>query len=139
MADFAISVRASSVASSSPERFLEQFGGVIETEFFRPDLQRPVARNLVVLHRLSRRKQPGIERGGTFVFLHDLRAFIGNANDRGTGFSLRLLVDDGEYLFESLNLAFGLAAMLFEGRLQLFIWAAFAILGSVESIFFSAK
>ena len=66
---------------------------------------------------LSRRKQPGIERGGTFVFRHDLRAFIGNANDRGAGFSLRLLVDDAEYLLKPLNLAFGLAAMLFEGRL----------------------
>jgi hypothetical protein len=78
-----------------------------------------------VFHRLSRRKQPGIERGGTFVFGHDLRAFIGNANDRGAGLSLRLLVDDAEYLFEPLYLAFGLTAMLFEGRLQLFILGSF--------------
>jgi hypothetical protein len=35
------------------QRFLQQFDGVIETEFLRPGLQRAVARNLVVLYSLG--------------------------------------------------------------------------------------
>jgi hypothetical protein len=74
-------------------------------------------------------EQPGVECRRTLVFLHDLRAFISDADNRGAGFCLRLLLNDGEHLFQTLNLAFGLTAMLFEGSPQFLILGSFRHFG----------
>ncbi len=53
----------------------------------------------MVLDGLRRGEKTGIQRGRAFVFLHDLGAFVGDA-DNGVAFlGLRLLVDRGEDLF----------------------------------------
>ena len=54
-------------------------------------LQRSVARDLVMLHGLSGRQQASIERRRAFVFLQDLMPFLNNPVDCGTGFALSAL------------------------------------------------
>ena len=53
-----------SVARSSLQRGFEQLGGVVAAELLGPGPQRAVARHLVVLDRLGRGDQAGIEGDG---------------------------------------------------------------------------
>jgi hypothetical protein len=92
-----------------------------------------------MLDRLSGRQQTGIERWRTLVFLHDLGALIGNADNGVAGLGLRLFVDRAEDLFKSRDMALRLASVLLEGLFRSGDCAAFAIFGSVARIFFSAK
>ena len=62
--------------------------------------------------RLRRRKKTGVESWRAFIFLHDFRAFVGDADDGVAGLGLRLLVDGREDLFEPSDVAFGLSLVL---------------------------
>ena len=92
-----------------------------------------------MLDRLRRSEQAGVERGRAFIFLHDLCAFVSNADDCIAGLVLRLLVDGHEDLFEPRHVTLGLGFVFGESPFQRGACAAFSILGSVARIFFSAK
>lgn len=53
-----------------------------------------------MLDGLSGREEADVQRRSLLVFLHDLRAFIGNPVDRLAGLSLGLLADNFENLIE---------------------------------------
>src|SRR5262249_24454715 len=61
---------------------LQQGGCLVEAELFGPRTQRAVPRDLIVLDRLRGGQQAGIERRLALVLVHDLRAFVSNADDR---------------------------------------------------------
>ena len=68
---------------------------------------------------LRRREHGSVERVGAFVLLHHFLALIEDALDAIAGLAARRLFHQFENLFEALDLAFGLAMMLLEGRSQL--------------------
>ena len=72
-----------------------------------------------MLDCLRCRQQTGIERGRALVFLHDLGALIGDADNGVAGLGLRLFVYRAENLFKPRDMAFRLAAVLFEGPFQI--------------------
>src|SRR5579871_3403811 len=71
------------------QRLVEEPRGVIEAELLRPGLERAVAGHLVVLNRLSRRGETGVERLGALEILHDLFGFLNDADDRFAGLAAR--------------------------------------------------
>jgi hypothetical protein len=62
-----------------------------------PGAERAVPRHFVVFDSLCSGQKSGIKSRRALVFLHDLRAFSGNARDGGAGLSLGLLIDRGKY------------------------------------------
>src|SRR5437588_382653 len=66
------------------------------------------------------RQEARIERRRSFVFFHDLLAFLDETDDRVTRFALRFLADQVEHLRESLDMPLGLAAMFIESGPQVF-------------------
>ena len=72
-----------------------------------------------MLDGLCRGNHAGIERLGTLVLFHDLLALVEEALHRLAGLAARRFVDQFENLLKALDLAFGLAVMLFERRTQL--------------------
>jgi hypothetical protein len=101
------------------ERLIEQPNRVVQAEFLRLGLQRTVSRDLIMLDRLHRRQQAGIERRRALVFLHDLGALIGDADNGVAGLGLRPFVYHAENLFKPRDMAFRLAVVLFEGLFQI--------------------
>jgi hypothetical protein len=77
-----------------------------------------------VLYSLGCGKESGVKCRRTLVFLHNLRALIGDSDKRGAGFSFRLLLNDGEHLFQTLHLAFGLTALHAEKQLFCQRWSS---------------
>src|SRR4051794_10332483 len=120
MALLAISVRASSVAFSS-----SNVSSRSDTASSRPSssaqaMRGPVAGDFVMLHRLRRGEETGIKSGRALVLLHDLRTFIGDADDGVARLGLRLLVDSRKHLLEASDLLFRLSLVLLERRPELF-------------------
>ena len=115
----AICVKVASVFFSSCKVCVQKPDRVSEPELICPGLQCAVARYLVMLDRLRARQQAGVEGRRALVFLHDLLAFVDDADDGIAGLALRLLADQAEHLFEPLHLAFGLRVMLLERRPEL--------------------
>jgi hypothetical protein len=82
-----------------------------------------VAENFLVLDGLGCREQASVESKRAFGFVHNLRAFIRNADDCITGFALRPLFDFLEDLFKAIDVALRLGVvfrkLLFQvGRLR---------------------
>jgi hypothetical protein len=59
-----------------------------------------------VLNRLGGREQTGIKSRRALILFHNLRTFIGNADNGVTRFALRPFVDSGEDFFEARHVAF---------------------------------
>src|SRR5215471_10707435 len=102
------------------QSLVEQARGLLQAEVPGPGLQRPVAGNLIVLDRLRRSDEAGIEGTGTPEFLHDLLAFLDDSVDGLAGLAFRGMADRSENPLEALDLTFSLSLMLLERRLQLF-------------------
>src|SRR5712692_6323778 len=98
---------------------VQQPGGVFHAELGGPLFQRAITGNFVVLDRLRGGKHAGVKRLAALVLVHDLLALVEDALDRVAGLAARRLVEQFENLLEALDLAFGLAVMLFERRTQL--------------------
>src|SRR5262249_50396937 len=121
------------------QRGFQQLRGIRQAELLRPRPQRAVARDLVVLHRLRRRQQAGVERGRALLLRHDL------------------LASSMMPMMASQVLPCGLASIASNTCSRRVTWpsvsprcfsnaarslsscAAFAIFGSALRIFFSAK
>jgi hypothetical protein len=72
-----------------------------------------------MLYSLGRSKQTGIKRWRSLIFLNNPRALVGNAHNRVARLALRLLFDSGDHLFETFDMPFRLATMLFKSSLEL--------------------
>src|SRR5882724_2033595 len=98
---------------------IQQPGGVFHAELGGPLFQRAITGNFVVLDGLRGGKHAGVKRLAALVLVHDLLALVEDALDRVAGLAARRLVEQFENLLEALDLAFGLAVVLFERRTQL--------------------
>jgi hypothetical protein len=92
-----------------------------------------------VLDRLSGGQQAGVQRVRPSEILHDLLAFVDNADDGFAGLAAGRLADKLEYLVEALDLTFGFAAMVSNACRSSSYWAALAIFGKARRICLSAK
>jgi hypothetical protein len=67
---------------------------------------------------LRRGQQPGIDRRRTLVFIHDLGAFVGDADDRVTGLACGFLSIMANTCFETIDVALGFGVVLLESGLE---------------------
>src|SRR3954471_4592538 len=100
---------------------VEQPLDLVQPDQLRPAAQRAVARDLLVLDRLRRRDQAGVERRAAGELLHHLLAFLQDALDGLARHALGLLAQEPEDLLEALDLLFRLAAVLLERGLELLV------------------
>src|SRR6185312_2598694 len=98
---------------------IQQPDRLFHTEPGSPSLQSSVAGDFVMLDRLRRGEQTGVERLAPPVFGHDLLALIENAFNRVAGLSSRRHVEQPENLLQTINLTFSLIMMLFKSGAQL--------------------
>src|ERR1700744_2505629 len=101
------------------QRLIEQFDRILVTQLVSPAFQSAIARNLVMLDRLSRRQKARVECGSISVLVHDFLAFVENALDGIALLAARRLAEKLEDLFEAFNLSFGLVVMLLKSLPQL--------------------
>ena len=73
-----------------------------------------------MLDCLRRRQKTSVKGGHSFILLHDLGAFFGNAIDRGARLATRGLADDFEDAVETLDLSACFTLVLGKSRLQFF-------------------
>ena len=88
-----------------------------------------------MLDRLRGGEEAGIKGRRALVLLHDLRTFVGDADDGVARLALGLLVDGRKHLLEASELLFGLSFVLLNAALSSSLCAAFAIFGSVHQVF----
>ena len=90
------------------ECLTEEAGRLAVIELFRPGHQRAVASDLVVFHRLRRRRERGVVGDSLAEPVGDLVAFVEDAIDRFARSCLRFLADRAEYSVEPIDLAVSL-------------------------------
>jgi hypothetical protein len=87
-------------------------------ELLGPGFERTVAGHLIMLDRLSRGDETGIEGRAVGIVLHHSLAFLQNAEDCVAGLVAGRLADHLEDVAQALDMAFGLGAMSLEGLLE---------------------
>jgi hypothetical protein len=80
---------------------LQQLRGLTQTKLRGPRLQRPVARDLVVLDRLGRREQTGIKSWHSLVFLHSLFPILSDTEDGRARLAPDWLADLAKHPFQT--------------------------------------
>jgi putative tryptophan/tyrosine transport system substrate-binding protein len=96
---------------------LQQLTGFIQSQFLRPGPQRPVARDFVMLDRLCRREQAGIQSWASLVFLHYFLPFLDDANDGIASLAARRFVQLGKHFVEAFDMVLGFI-LVGPGRLR---------------------
>src|SRR5579859_562641 len=94
------------------QRLIEQLDRILVTQLVSPAFQSAIARNLVMLDRLSRRQKARVECRSISVLVHDFLAFVEDALDSIALLAARRLAEKLEDLFEAFDLSFGLVVML---------------------------
>src|SRR5271166_2184541 len=94
------------------QRLIEQFDRILVPQLVSPGFQGAIARNLVMLDRLSRRQKARVECQSMSVLVHDFLAFVEDALDGIALLAARRLAEKLKDLFEAFNLLFGLVVML---------------------------
>src|SRR5260370_26240867 len=98
---------------------LQQPPRFIQPQFLRPGLQRPVARDFVMLDRLSGRKQTRVQSRATPIFLNYLLPVLDDADNAVASLTARRLIQFGKHLIEALDMALVLALTICEFSFQL--------------------
>jgi hypothetical protein len=93
------------------ERLLQKARHVLHTVLLGPGTQGAVAGNFVMLDRLRRREQTGVERVAALELSSYLIGFLDQSQDRVTGLGLRALVGQFENPFNALDVALRLPRM----------------------------
>src|ERR1700751_6147063 len=99
---------------------LQQPPRFIQPQFLRPGLHRPVARDFVMLDRLSGRKQTRVQSRATPIFLNYLLPFLDDADNGVASLTARWLIEFGKLFIEAIDMSFRLALMFLECSFQLF-------------------
>ncbi len=73
---------------------LQQLTGFIQSQFLSPGLQRPVARDFVMLDRLGGRKQTRVQSRATPILLNYLLPFLDDADNGVASLAARRLKAD---------------------------------------------
>src|ERR1700747_2313649 len=94
------------------QRLIEKFDRILVTQLISPGFQGAIARNLVMLDRLSRCQKSRVECRSISVLVHDFLAFVEDALDGIALLAARRLAEKLKDLFEAFDLPFGFVVML---------------------------
>src|ERR1700745_3167654 len=94
------------------QRLIEKFDRILVTQLISPGFQGAIARNLVMLDRLSRCQKSRVECRSISVLVHDFLAFVEDALDGIALLAARRLAEKLKDVFEALDVPFGFVVML---------------------------